>query len=204
MPVSVVQGRIYNDSNLDLAGRLGAFTAGDVSGTMDAGLAANSPILSFRWGDADRICAVERVVLSAQVAGTAFAAGVAGFGLIVARAFTASDSGGQALDLTGNNGKRRTSMPTSLVTDLRRATTAALTAGTRTLDAQDAVRIAVNAGTATSGQILPATALLDAIGGLTHPLILAKDEGFIVRATVPATGTWTFAFSIEWAELDSY
>lgn len=202
--VTPMQGRVYSAANLALANELGAYTAGSVSGTMAAGLAADAAIISFRWGDTSRICAVERVILSAQVQGTAFATGAASFGLILARAFTASDSGGTAVTLTTNNAKRRTNMPTSLVTDFRFSSTAALTAGTRTLDAQDAVRVAVNPGTATTGQILAPTALWDAIGGLVHPLVLAQDEGFIVRATVPATGTWTFAFAVDWAELDRY
>lgn len=205
MPVTPVQGQIYAPSNVALANEPGAYTAGSVSGTMAAGLAANAPIISFRWGDTTgRICAVERVLLSAQVAGTAFAAGVVSFGLIMARAFTASDSSGTAVTLTTNNAKRRTGMPSTLVTDFRHSSTATLTAGTRTLDAQDAVRVAVSAGTATSGAILAPTYLWDCRGGIQYPLLFVQDEGFIVRATVPATGTWTFAFSVDWAELDAF
>jgi hypothetical protein len=37
-----------------------------------------------------------------------------------------------------------------------------------------------------------------------HPLILATNEGFVVEATIPATGTWQFALTLEWAELPAY
>lgn len=34
--------------------------------------------------------------------------------------------------------------------------------------------------------------------------VVAQNEGFIIRATVPATGTWTASFDVTWMELASY
>jgi hypothetical protein len=35
-------------------------------------------------------------------------------------------------------------------------------------------------------------------------LLLAQNEGFVVRATVPATGTWQFGVTVVWTEVASY
>lgn len=36
------------------------------------------------------------------------------------------------------------------------------------------------------------------------PLELAANEGFIVRATVPATGTWQAQVTVEWSEVNVF
>jgi hypothetical protein len=33
------------------------------------------------------------------------------------------------------------------------------------------------------------------------PLLLAQNEGFLLRATVPQTGTWSFSIAAEWDEI---
>jgi hypothetical protein len=33
------------------------------------------------------------------------------------------------------------------------------------------------------------------------PMIFAQNEGFIINATVPATGVWGFAITSEWDEV---
>jgi hypothetical protein len=40
--------------------------------------------------------------------------------------------------------------------------------------------------------------------GPEHPVLLAQNEGFVVRATVPATGTWQFGITVAWAEVTAY
>jgi hypothetical protein len=37
-----------------------------------------------------------------------------------------------------------------------------------------------------------------------HPLILAQNEGIVIQATVPATGTWQFGVKIDWTEITAY
>jgi len=185
-------------------GGLGQYSFGASSGSMAAGLAANSPIFSFRWGNASNIALVESITFDAAVNGTAFAAGVATVGLIFARAFTASDTDGTAIVLTTNNAKRDTRMGTSLVTDARIASTVTLAAGTRTLDAQDLSRITGSPGTATAGTIFAGSTLLWHNYAQSHPLVLAQNEGLIIRATVPATGVWVFSVTMHWVELEKY
>jgi hypothetical protein len=179
----------------------GAYRAALVSGTMAAGLAATSEVFQFRWTSATLNCAVRSVKLSATVAGTAFAAGAPFFRMTMARTWTGVGSGGTAATLTTNNGKSRTDFATTSVNDIRIASTAALTAGTKTLDATDCAAIVGVSGTATTGQIVPAgTDLYYRKASDEYPIFLESNEGFVIRATVPATGTWSFAVSVEWSE----
>lgn len=202
-------------------GVLGSYIIAVESGTMAAGLAAAAPIFSVRWGDATRTMVVRRIGLVAKNLTTAFTAGVTLFELIQARSFTASDTGGTAVTLTTNNAKRRTSFGTSLVTDMRIASTATLTAGTRTLDATASQLIrgfvpatsvnypfvgrgSANApGASTIAYSLEWSDLFGLDVSSEWPLTFVTNEGFIIRATVPATGTWTFGVLLEWSEVAS-
>lgn len=203
-------------------GSLGSYSMANLSGTMAAGLAAASPVYSMRWGDATRTMLLRRLGIVARNAGTAFAAGNHLFELVIARAFTASDSAGTSILPTGNSQKRRTSFGTTLITDLRISSTATLTAGTRTLDAQpiNLIRgsvpatqvnypfLAKNAGPHTPGASTVAFSMdwqdLFSLDVSTEwPLVFVQNEGFIVRATVPGTGTWEFGILMEWSEIVS-
>jgi hypothetical protein len=187
-------------------GSLGIYRFSWLSGTMAAGLAANSPIWSFRWGDATRLAVFQKLIGDGMAgSSTAFAAGFASFKAFFARSFTASDTGGAILTITGNNGKLRTSMGTTLLTEIRASTTATLTAGTRTLDAQPLAQHAFSIGTVVSViYIPPATPLFneDVVG--TMPIVLAQNEGVVVQATVPATGTWQIGLTSMHAEVTAY
>jgi len=35
-------------------------------------------------------------------------------------------------------------------------------------------------------------------------LVLANNEGFVIEATVPATGVWFFDVKVDWEELAAY
>lgn len=183
-------------------GALGAYSWAGITGTVAAGAGALSPWFSFRWGDATRSCLIRKVRVSLQSL-TGFTAGNGLIDMIVARAFTASDTGGTASVPTGNSQKLRTGMGTTLVTDLRIATTAALGAGTRTLDGAPLADLAfsVNA-TANSVQLPTADIYLPMDDG--WPLVLVQNEGFILRATVPATGTWNARARVYWEEVAAF
>jgi hypothetical protein len=180
-------------------GTLGSYRKAMVSGTMAAGLAANSPIFSFRTGVAN-LYLVRRVMISAGDL-AAFTAGFVTFNMFVARGFSASDTGGTAGNLTGNNGKMRSAHATTGIQDFRIASTAALAAGTRAKDADpmatNVLSIAVTAG---NPLLLPPNELFRSAPG-EQPLILTANEGFVIEATVPATGTWDFGVSVDWDEV---
>jgi hypothetical protein len=169
------------------------------SGVMAAGLAANAPIYAFYW-PATLIGLVRRVRLNAWTLGTAFTAGLATFDLFAARQFTAPYGGGAQADLSGDHAQLRTSMGTSLA-NIMVATTAALTPGTRTLDPDPLNSITVVApSTAFAPYINQTLPLFEKLQD-EHPLMLVTNEGFVIRATVPATGLWSFAVTTEWDEV---
>lgn len=185
-------------------GSLGSYSLLASTGTMAAGLAAAAPIFAFRWSDATRFATIRTVRIALTSLGTGFTAGVGFIDMVAARGFTVSDTGGTAVVLTGNNGKKRTSFGSSLVGDFRISSTATLTAGTRTLDANalSGVRFGVNANT--NAVQLATTAIWTPDYSGDWPLVLAQNEGFVIRATVPATGTWTGDVAIEWDEVTSF
>lgn len=186
-------------------GTLGSYRVSGLSGTMAAGLAANSEVFQFRWVDATRLCVVTSVLWDGlSGSATAFTAGFAKVDMLVARSWTADGSGGTTLTLAGNNQKMRSSMNTTLIGGSRIASTAALTAGTKTLDAQAIGQYSAAIGTGTSVQHMPQFDLFHADPGGESPLILSQNEGFVVRATVPATGTWQFGVTVCWTELTAY
>lgn len=195
---------------IDMQG-LGAYSYGGLTGILPAALAANSEVFQFRWADATRFCVLRKVKVSACVSTTFFAAGVpVQMDLIKSTGWTAAGTGGTAITPAALL-KKRTSMPSTLMAagDMRIATTAALGAGTKTLETYSlGALVAPGPITASlNGQIIaPDTVLWQAeIADGEHPLVLAQNEGFSIRSVaVPATGTWQLAVTVHWAECASY
>lgn len=186
-------------------GSLGSYRKSLLSGTMAAGLAANSEIFQFRWTDATRLCVVKKVILNGLAgSATAFTAGFAKVDLLPARSWTADGSGGTSGTLTGNNAKLRTSHGTSLLGSTRIASTAALGVGTKTLDTDAIGLCSFSIGTVANVIYVQNWDMFGEDTGPEHPLVLAQNEGFVLRATVPATGTWQFGLTVVWAEVASY
>lgn len=187
-------------------GLTGAYRKSMSTGTMAAGLASDSPVFSFRYGGTG-YAVIRSVTISAVNAGTAFTAGVGKLELYKATAFTASDSGGTAGTLTAGGGDRlRTSLAVSAVSDFRIASTGALTAGTRTLgtDPLASTVVAVPATSTNYQMIVPGTTLYNRAEAGDYPLTLTTSEGFVIQATVPATGTWTATVSVQWDEYAAF
>lgn len=192
-------------------GALGAYCYGGFTGILPAALAANSEIYQFRWADATRLAVIRKIRISACVSTTFFAAGVpVQLDLVKSTGWTAAGTGGTAITPAALL-KRRTSMGATLVAagDMRIATTAALGAGTKTLETL-ALSTLVAPGPITAslnGQIIPPGTILwqAEVGDGEHPLVLAQNEGFSIRSVaVPATGTWTVAIAVDWAEVTGY
>lgn len=191
----------------------GVFRAGAVSGTMAAALAANAELFQFRYvTGASRIALIHSISISAGANAAATAAGLVKFVATIARAWTVAGTGGTRLTLTGDNVNLRTAMSGSEVNDAGIATTGALTAGTKTLDSTNIGIVAIGIGTgaittAASLNLLPQTDLFraDVDGG--YPIVLANQEGFVIRngATAwPAAMTWHFAVNVQWSEVPAY
>lgn len=178
-----------------------------------AGAAANSPLVSLRWdgkGPAPLL-----VLLRASIwyyLTTAYTgAQMNDFDLIRATAFTAPDTGGAAVTPLK---RRNDNMAASAVADLRVCTTAALTAGTRTLDGAS-VGAAVDGPpnvaipTATLGVPRQELLLYDAKELMTsgiHPIVLNANEGLLIRnlTALGAAGVLKAFFRMEWAEVADF
>jgi hypothetical protein len=185
-------------------GALGVYSLATVTGTMAAGLGAGSEIWQLRWTHDTNKCLIHQISFSAGNQATAFTAGHAVFDLIFARAFTADGTGGGTATITTNNGQLRTDFPTTGLGSIRTATTAALGAGTKTLDAQALTNVVVGIPAVAGSVIVPPTNLWIHEEDFSQPIVLEDNEGLIIRATVPATGTWTAGITVRWSELQEF
>lgn len=212
-----VTGSLQEVDTASLAGRvtsrptdpvsLGAYLLTMSNGTtvMTAGLAAASPVYAFRWGNSN-LCVLNSVRLSMSTL-TAFAATRIQFGAfkVGGATFTASYTGGTAATLTGNNCKKRQSFGTTLLSDCRISATATLTSGGgETLDAQPFGELIGCDTTAAAHTHFINSPLYIRDTDDQYPMTFAQSEGFVIRATVPATGTWHFNVTVDWLEIASY
>lgn len=184
------------------------------SGIMAAGLAANAEIFQMRWTHATFKMILRRLDISAwRASATAFAVGQLLFRATVARSFTADGGAGTPIVMsTANTNKKRTDFPYSKFSDtgIRRSDTAAVTAGTKTFDTNDFGTVggftgatAPAAGVDVAPQLIESRAILYIREAPDeYPFLFETNEGFAIRATVPATGTWHFGINVEWAEID--
>lgn len=225
-PPSWTEGNIVLGS-ADLAGAsrvtirppaaLGFYSIGVGTGVY-VGLAAGAAVFSARWGDATRLALILRVTVSVIQSAAASTAGRVDRRLVIARNFTVSDSGGTAITLTGNNQKMRTSQGSSLFTDMRVASTAALTAGTRTLDSQG-IGIAATwanlttsptatgtASTTAHNRIIDKYDLFNTTANFNYPIVLAQNEGIIVdmQSAQPASSSLSTFIEVQWAEVNAF
>jgi hypothetical protein len=182
------------------------YRIGVSSGIMAAGLAAGAEIFQWRNSTANRKQRILRVTVNASVDATGFTVASGLFQMLVGRAYTVAGSGG-SVTFTGNDQKLRTAQNPSILATagIQIANTAALTAGTHTLDDNSIGNLVAACGAAGTAMVVGDPALYDsasAVGLYAPPLVLAQNEGFVIKATVPATGTWRFGVNVFWAEID--
>jgi len=203
-------------------GALGHYRAVLTTGTIAAGMAANGELVQMRWVDATgKVCVITHIaVLEFRNITTAFAAGPYNFNVIRSTAWTVDGGGGGAVSVVDPQLQlRAAAMGASLFsTGFRLATTAALTAGTKTFDTLPMgacfgnvgstpaiAQLYIPAGSPVTGYGGPGVDLINPdTGAGEHPIVLAQNEGISIRATVPATGTWIASFLVKWAELTAF
>jgi hypothetical protein len=203
-------------------GALGHYRAVLTTGTIGAGMAALGELVQMRWVDTTRFCIVFEVsVLEFFNVATAWTSGRFLFDVILSTAWTVDGTGGNAVSVTDPQLQLRPSAmgATLFSTGFRLATTAALGAGTKTLNTLpfgatygrvDAVAVKhhipqSNVVTTAGPAAGPGIELLHPdIGAGEHPIVLAQNEGISIRATVPATGTWTASFLVKWCEVTAF
>lgn len=187
---------------------LGHYRWSGVTGTIAAALAASAQLWYFRWTDATRLAVITRIRAQFQTL-TPFTANTLtdfGFDLFKATGISAGAGGTQVLGSAVS--KMRTSMGNSLIADMRIATTAALTALT-TLDGNPITQsigdpnLTNPAGGTEEPRVNDPTLIYqcDMAGG-EHPIVLAQNEGLVIRnRTVwPAAGTGVLQVELAWAE----
>lgn len=202
-------------------GALGHYRALLTTGTMAAGLVANSEVLQMRWVDATRFCVIQHIEVSEfRNITTAFAAGPYNFQVMRSTAWTVDGTGGAVPTLTDPQFQLRAAAmgATLFSTGFRIATTAALGAGTKTLDSLPMAGLFGNVGStpAIAEYFIPKGGGASGTGGEgskmlspdiasgEHPIVLAANEGISIRATVPITGTWIASFLVKWAEVTAF
>lgn len=195
-------------------GALGSYRVAPLSGAVAAGAGAASEIFAFRWAPSTTsyLAIVTKVALTGMYATTAFAAGGIDITATIARGYTARVSAGTALTATTNNYKMRTSFATTAGAQIDIADDSVLTSGTETFDAQAFGRLTTHSGSVGSATPVIGSIYLPNNGVLfeanvangDHPLVLANEEGFVIRATVPATGVWVFGVEVAWSEVSVY
>lgn len=191
-------------------GVYGSYSIALVSGIMAAGLAGGSPIFAFRWAQSSPIAIIRRLRITAATDGTAFAQGSTIFDLIRATGFTVQDTSGATISLASKAQAMSTRFAASQIQIAASATgqiaiagTATLTAGTRTLDSNPLAALIGSVGAVPANfAVAQQGYLIDPTDAMRSPLELNQSEGFVIRATVPATGTWKFGVEMSWDEVD--
>lgn len=194
---------------------LGHYRIAATSGTIGAALAALGQLFYVRWTDSTRYFVLHRFKASFQCLTPFTAATLTDFGFDLIKA-TAVSAGGGGTDLGALvKTKMRATMGASLTDTaglMRISTTAALTA----LTTVDATSIAqsigdpqrVNPAAATEEQRVNDPTLIyvaDMASG-EHPLVLAQNEGLILRnrAVWPAAGTGIVQIEMAWSEVEAF
>jgi hypothetical protein len=192
---------------------LGHFRATVITGTT-VSMGAKGILSYLRWSS-PQYAVIERLTLnSSYVASTITAGVVVDCAVYMRRGSTAVGSGGGAVTIGGNNQKMRGIMGSSLVSDMRVATTGPLTAPTNgtqdanpigyTLTPSTFVTTAPTSGTpATSTlQIQPIDLYSWTALGAHPPVLQSGDDIEFVEYTAgPVTGGIAFAMTYEWAEV---
>lgn len=217
MAYNTINGRHPElNGNYDIRGSY-RFEASTGAVTLIAARTATAgQLLNFRWPSTTTAVALVKYVGARFILTTAYTtAQETGCDLIAARVWTASGTGGTAVDVgstVANTGNLLAAQPTSLITAncVRVATASAITAGTHTLDANPLGSIIGWSGAigdqvpvASARSNYPYGTLFDARKSLHEaPIVLAQDEGLIVRNTVlmGAVGVGRWEFLVEWDE----
>jgi len=200
--------RKFNPTQLFVDGMLGQYSLGLTTGLIAA--ATSGELVQFQWSDPSRLAAVRKIAIGACNS-TPWAAGAAvplTFDLVLATGWSAQGTGGTSVDVSTGTGRRRKAMPASLVPpgNIRIATTAALGAGTKTLDTQPLATINGNLTNGSSVMaVAPGTALFDYRPAENdYPIVLQPQDGFVIRLTSnPGTGTFFLSVSVEWDEVSA-
>lgn len=169
-----------------------------------AGTSTAGHVAAFRNGSSTLKVVVNRIHAKWWTTTGFTTAQEVGIDLIMARSYTAAHTGGTAVTLTTNNGKKNAAHATiSTDLDFRIGDTAALTAGTHTLDAQP-FAVAGAQELADGASVVKKFFDLDYTPSPGAQLVLAQDEGFILRNRIlgGTAGVWRNSVRVEFELVD--
>ena len=181
-----------------------------LTGGITTSIAANSPLVAFRWAPtpAGLLAIIKNISLQfgVRTAGSS-AAIICMFEAIKATGFTVQDTGGTAFTL-GSTCKLRSSMANSQAAIQFANGATALSAGTRTLDAFGfGAHLFDEQPAAGVVRSNPWVELYRDDSPSSHPLVLVNNEGFILRNINALTSTsfvCDITVNITWAEALQY
>jgi hypothetical protein len=190
----------------------GGYRISMYSGAIAAGVAAAAPVFSLRWTSTAARMIIQSIVLDFGVTTAYTNAQPIGNSLYFARSFTVSDSGGTAITTTQtadqaldtkqiNASGSAQSLLFAGSGDMRIATTAALAAGTRTLD--DQALYTWLAGATALGACSNNPDVYFGYQDSTNPLVLRANEGIVITNDIllSAVGVIQLNIGIEWTEV---
>jgi hypothetical protein len=171
--------------------------------TIAAGTATAGHVFAFRWTSTSLQAHIQRLKLRWQTVTPFTAAQEMFFRCYRATGYSASHTGGVAVTLTAPNLQVDTLQPASAVASIRYCSTAALTAGTHTLDGE--AFAGLNAWSQSGANNDPAAveAVFTPGSAADRLLTLRANEGFIVRNEIlmGAAGVGRLLVELDWYEL---
>jgi hypothetical protein len=172
------------------------------TGLLAAALTAGVPVFAFRFAPSvtGRYRAVLKRLYMQGMTRTAYTTAQAiGFRAFKARSYTASDSGGTDVKPATGDGKRQNGYPDTKAADIRVATTAKITAGTRTVEATPFAAMEYWAGAIGAGPIVPHEYIM---GPQSVPQVFYDNEGFVIHNEIlmGAVGVTQLWLELDWTE----
>lgn len=179
---------------------LGGYRYSGVSGLV-TGVAANGELFQMRWSDTANLALIDYVRVRSTLTTAFTAAQELIHEIILAAAWSVSGTGGTAITPSATNLAKRSSFPQSKIGDMRIASTAALGVGTKTLYGN---ALAAQHGWAgAQGQTAIDLTIDLTNGGAEYPVVLAQNEGLVIRNGVAmgAGGVMKTSVEIAWREI---
>lgn len=203
-------GRNIPNCNQPLDPKGGGYYEMSLKSGLITGVAANADLFSLRFNSAPATGIKKRLELLFLkidfIITTGFTAAQAvDFAAFIARAFTGSSTGGTASLPPANMNGKQSLYPNSEILangDLRIATTAALGAGTKTLDTFPFAS-AVGYGAAATGGPFRNVPFQEEFGEHHPPVVLRANEGLVIQnlTAFGAAGVGNLYVDIGWMEI---
>jgi hypothetical protein len=180
-------------------------TTGAVAGAVTAA----AQVFSVRWNDPSKKMLLERVSVSGVCA--AFSSGVgADLQLVLAHSFTANAGASNKTAIVPSTTSQMSRLSTMAASsfnaygEIAVCTTAALTAGTQTLDTAGVGAAQLQAGAVGYGSGL--VDLWNRVAYGQHPIVIENNQGFVVSTPTgwASSNSWRISVNMSWIEIAAY